>query len=176
MKTAGKWTLIALTPILTAGLAAGAAFAEGGKSHGEGFRRHGMRAHFSRGGHRGGMRRMHRLGMMKEALGLTDEQVVKVKDIHTEARKAGIKMRAGIRVARIEMRQLMRVEKVDRASLNRKIKEISALREKMMRHRVDTRLKVHAVMTAEQRKKARAMTPPGHRGRGEHPGSGPRRF
>ena len=176
MKTTGKWTLIALTPILAAGLAAGSAFAAEGESQREGFRRGGMRANFSRGGHRGGMRRMHRLGMMKEALGLTDEQVIKIKDIHTEGRKAGIKMRAGIRVARIEMRQLMRAEKVNRASLDRKIKEISALREKMMRHRVDTRLKVHAVMTPGQRKKARAMTPPGHRGGSGHRGSGSRGF
>ncbi len=176
MKTAGKWTLIALTPILAAGLAAGGAFADGGESHGKGIRRHGMRANFSRPGHRHGMRRMRHLGMMKEALGLTDDQVVKIKDIHTEARKTGIKVRAGIRVARIEMRQLMRAEKVDRASLDRKIKEISALRKKMMRHRVDTRLKVHAVFTPGQRKKARAMTPPGHHGASSHQGGRSRRF
>lgn len=176
MKMTGKWTMIALTPILAAGLAAGSAFAAEGESQGEGFRRHGMRANFSRGGHRGRMRRMRHLGMMKEAFGLTDEQVIKIKDIHTEGRKTGIKTRAGIRVAHIEMRQLMRAEKVDRASLDRKIKEISALREKMMRQRVDTRLKVHAVMTPAQRKKARAMTPPGHQGGSGHQEGRSRRF
>ncbi len=171
MKFTGKWTLIALTPVIAVGLAAGSAFAAGQESHGEGSRRHGMRARFSHGGQGGGMKGMGHLGMMKEAFGMTDEQVIKIKDIHTDARKAGIKMRAGARVARIEMRQLMRAEKVDRAALDRKIKEISALREKMMRHRVDTRLKVHSLMTPEQRKKARAMTSPGrHGGGGRHGG------
>ena len=86
MKTTGKWTLLALTPVLAAGLTAGSAFADGRGSHGEGFRRHGMRAHFSRRNHRG-MRRMRHLGRMKETLGLTDDQVIKIKDIFTEARK-----------------------------------------------------------------------------------------
>ncbi len=157
MKTTGKWTLLALTPVLAAGLTAGSAFADGRGSHGEGFRRHGMRVHFSRRSHRG-MRRMRHLGRMKETLGLTDDQVIKIKDIFTEARKKRIKTKAGIRVSRIEMRQLMRQEKIDRAAIDQKIQAISRLRTQAMRQRVDARLKVHSLLTPEQRKKARAMT------------------
>ena len=172
MKTTGKWMLLALTPVLAAGLTAGSAFADGRGSHGEGFRRHGMRAHFSRGSHSGmkRMRRMRHLGRMKETLGLTDDQVIKIKDIFTEARKKRIKTKAGIRVARIEMRQLMRQEKIDRAAIDQKIQAISRLRTQTMRQRVDARLKVHSLLTPEQRKKARAMTF-GHPRR-----EGPKRF
>lgn len=186
MNKAGKWTLIALTPVLAAGMLAVSSSAdEWGR--GQGFRQYGRRAHFARHARREGFRGEYRLARMKEALGLTDEQVIKIRDIFTEARKAGIKNGADLRVARIEMRELMRADKVDRAAVNAKIKQISALREKMMTEGVDTRLKVRGVLTPEQIKKAQALTfsrrgfgPRGTSGPGmgggPRQGKGPRNF
>ncbi len=171
MKTTGKWTLLALTPVLAAGLAAGSAFADEGESYGRGFQRYGMRADFARGARGGGWGPMRHLGVMKEALGLTDEQVVKIEDIRTETRKKMIKTRAEIRVARIEMRELMHQEKIDRAAVDKKIQVISNLRTQAMRQGVDTRVKVHAVLTPEQRKKISSLTASGFRG-GFGPGGG----
>lgn len=167
MKSTGKWVLLALTPILAAGLTTVPAGADDG---GKKFRRLAKPAHFGVRARGRGFKGMARLARMKEALNLTDEQVIKLKGIFAEARKEGIKTGAEIRVARIEMRQLMRQEKVNRAAVDQKIKEISALREKMMRHRVDTRLKARGVLTAEQVKKAQALVP-GGRGRGRGPRS-----
>lgn len=181
MKKNGKWALLMVTPVLVTGLVAGSSFGDEGRSIDRGFQRYGRHAHFEYGPRRRGFRsrvfwRLRRLAVMREVLGLTDDQVIKIKDIFSEGGKARIQARAEIRVARLEMRQLMRNDNVDRAAVDRKIKEISSLREKLMRNRIETRLKIRAVLTPEQRKKARAMTPFSFRGGFGHRGSEHRNF
>ena len=94
---------------------------------------------------------------MKAALGLTDEQAEKLHQIFFNARKANIKTRADLEIKRMELRELMRAETTDRDAALKKVQEISALREQMMRQHVETMLAAKTVLTPEQQKKFRAM-------------------
>jgi Spy/CpxP family protein refolding chaperone len=87
--------------------------------------------------------------------------------------------------AQIELRELMRGDNPDQGAINQKIDELSALRGKMQKQRVDTMLAARNVLTPEQRTKIKTFMenrgaggPGGGRmmerrgGAGAHPGGG----
>jgi Spy/CpxP family protein refolding chaperone len=117
---------------------------------------------------------------MKEALGLTDEQSEKLRQIFSESKKSSIRARAELQVKRMELHEIMMGEKTDREAALKKAAEISDLRGQMMRQHVETMLAAKAVLTPEQQKKAHALMAErwshrgegfeGHRGMGRGPG------
>lgn len=133
---------LAIALMLGSGLAATASLAQGWGGHG-GHHMHGPRHH---GRH---------LMRMLRGLDLTDEQKAKAREVMMGARKQAIPMRAELRVAQLELQDLLVQDEVDRAAVDQHIDQIGQLRQKLMRHRVDTRLKLHAMLTPEQRAKAR---------------------
>jgi len=94
---------------------------------------------------------------MKAELGLTDEQAEKLHQIFIDTRKANIKTRADLEIKRMELHELMRADATDRDAALKKVQEISALREQMMRQHVESMLAAKTVLTPEQQQKFRAM-------------------
>lgn len=90
-----------------------------------------------------------------KGLDLTDEQKANAREIMIAARKQSIPMWAELHVAQLELQELLVQDDVDRAVVDQHLDQIGQLRQKLMRHRVDTRLKLHAMLTPEQRAKAR---------------------
>jgi len=94
---------------------------------------------------------------VKSALGLTDEQSGKVRQIMVESRKSAVKTRADVQVRGIELRELLRADQPNRDAVLRKVQEISDLRGQMMRQRVESLLAAKSVLTPEQQEKIRAF-------------------
>lgn len=137
-------------------------------------------------GFRGGMHaegrefgRSHRMGprllamldndRMKSALGLTDDQSARLRKIVVDTEKSTIKSRADLKVHGIELRELIRTDAPDRQAVMKKVDEISALRQEMMKQEFDALLNAKSVLTPEQQKKVRSFLERGHgkEGRGE---------
>ncbi len=116
-------------------------------------------------------RRGRGMERMQDRLGLSDEQAKEVRGILREARKKSIKLRADLRVARIELGELVTQEKVDQDKISAKLDEIGKLSQRRLRLRTDTVLTTRNVLSPEQIKKAdrwfrRSLS--GSRGRGRY--------
>ena len=102
----------------------------------------------------GGWRRGRGIERMKERLGLSDEQTRQIRGILREARKTSIKIRADLRVARIELGELVIQEKVEKEKIDAKLGEIGQLRQHRLRLRTDVVLATRDLLTPEQMKNA----------------------
>ncbi|MFQ5914144.1 MAG: Spy/CpxP family protein refolding chaperone [Nitrospinota bacterium] len=147
MKRWAKWTILALTLLLAGGLVAGVTLADSGHRF--------QKAHWERGGGHRGWGHGDYVGRMKKKLELTDEQTGKIRNAILEARKKGVKVRADLRVARIELGQLLTQTEVDRGAVDQKISEISQIGQGLFRHWTDTFFQIREVLTPEQREKAK---------------------
>ena len=94
---------------------------------------------------------------VKAALGLTDQQSDRLRQIMVETEKTNVKSRAEIAVRGIELRELLRADKPDRDTAMKKVQEISDLRRDVMRQHIDALLAAKTVLTPEQQKKIRAF-------------------
>ena len=121
-------------------------------------------------------------GMMMAAdeLGLTDDQVDKLADMRFEHQKEMIKKRAALKEARLELRHLMRDAEVDRKAVLSRQEKVSALKADVARMRLDYRLGMRTVLSAEQldkwMKMCRKHGPEermGHKGKRGHCDFGP---
>ena len=184
-----KRTAFLMVPVLLVGLSGGIAWSQQGEGRrGDGPRvaradggeerggrhwrgRGGRRGHEGRRG-RGGPARM--MGRMQERLELSDEQVKKIKDVFTEARKKRIALRADARIAGIELRQMVSGETVDKAEVGTKVDAIAKIRGDLLRARADTVLAVRDILTAEQIAKADGMLKRMLHGQGGRKGRGRR--
>jgi Spy/CpxP family protein refolding chaperone len=161
-----KKLLFFLTPILAIGLMADTPLIQA-QDRGESVSERPVHVR-GRGHHgrerRGGMERM------KEQLELSDEQGKKIRGLLREARKTSIKLRADLRVARIELGELVTQKKVDKAKVDAKLNEIGELSQQKLRLRTDIVLQTREVFTPGQIAKAerwlqRFVSGRGRRGR-----------
>jgi Spy/CpxP family protein refolding chaperone len=106
------------------------------------------------------------LGMEKE-LGLSDEQVSKLKDMRMKREKQAIQDRAELDIMELELRDLMSEDEIDLKAVDGKIDKISALKGKIRKDGIHAMVDAKKVLTAEQRKKLREM-----KGRGMGMGTG----
>lgn len=118
---------------------------------------------------REGMRGTRLMAMLendrvKSALGLTDEQTAKLREIMVDGRKSAIKTRADLEIQNLELRELLRADQPNHDAVLRKVQEISDLRGQMMKQRVESLLAAKSVLTPEQQQKIRQFKSE-HRGR-----------
>jgi Spy/CpxP family protein refolding chaperone len=121
------------------------------------------------GGRGKGARMGKAMGPMA-ALNLSAEQKQKIDQLHETAAKQAEPIQKEMAAKAQEMQALWAVEKPDRAAIERKHGEMAALQSKLWGIHIDTRLQVHALLTAEQRAKW-AEAPHGmgmHEGMGMH--------
>ncbi len=138
-----------LTPLLAIGLLANTA---PGQVQDSGMAVSERRPVHARSG--GGWRRGRVIERMKERLGLSDEQTKQIRGILREARKKSIKIRADLRVARIELGEFVTQEKVDKGKIDAKLDQIGQLRQQQLRLRTEVVLATRDVLTPEQMKNA----------------------
>jgi len=100
-------------------------------------------------------RRARRAGLvaLQSDIGLTDQQVAEIRRIHTEARKAGIRRNADLRIARMELHELLGAATVDEARIAARVKAISDLQAAAFKERTESQLAVRRLVTAEQYQK-----------------------
>ncbi len=93
---------------------------------------------------------------MAKEIGLTDEQVKKIDGMATAHRKEMIKTEADLKIANMELQDLFD-EAGNEGAIRKKAAEVSKLQEKIYNSRIEHRLAVNKVLTAEQQKKMKSV-------------------
>jgi Spy/CpxP family protein refolding chaperone len=104
-------------------------------------------------GQRGNMQMRHpgnRGQMMMEKLKLTDQQKSEMKKLHADMQRAMVKSQSAIRLARIDLQQLVTADKLDKAAIEKKVREISNLQQESKSALIDHLFAVYALLTPEQ--------------------------
>jgi protein CpxP len=129
---------------------------------------------YGKDGHEGGGHRAmggHGMGMMhssaghlirhllkhEKEIGLTPEQMAKLKDIQLNLDKTRIKSEADIQVAERELRALTEDEKSDLGAIESKLKQSEDLQVALRMTSIKTRREVLGLLTPEQRGKEKAI-------------------
>ena len=120
---------------------------------------HGGGGHSSMGGHGASM--MHNstghlirhLLKHEQDIGLTAEQVTKLKDMQLNLDKVRIKTEADIQVAERELKALTEDEKLDLGAIEAKLKQSGDLQVGLRMTSIKARRDVYALLTPEQRAK-----------------------
>ncbi|MEP6957190.1 MAG: periplasmic heavy metal sensor [Nitrospirota bacterium] len=151
--TLGVASLFALTAAISMAWANEPGYGKAGQGDGR---------HSSMGGHGGDMMHnstghliRHLLKHEKE-IGLTPEQVTKLKDMQLNLDKTRIKSEADIQVAERELRALIDDEKSDVGAIEAKLKQSEELQTGLRMTFIKARRDVLALLTPEQRAKEKA--------------------
>lgn len=145
----------------------------GPKEHGAGYGEHGgMKDRHGGAGHF-----LRHLLMHQKAIGLSEEQVSKIKALRLELDKTRIRTEAEIEVAERELHELVRDEKADLAAIEAKLRHAAELEVSLRLAAVKARREALALLSPEQREKEKAehdkmMKMPGERRMGERKGMG----
>lgn len=125
---------------------------------------HGGGGHGTGGGHSYGKGMMHsgtghlirHLLKHEKDIGLTGDQVVKLKDLQLNLDKARIKAEADIQIAERELKALTENENADLAAIEAKLRQSEDQQVALRMTSIKTRRNVMAVLTPEQREKEKA--------------------
>jgi Spy/CpxP family protein refolding chaperone len=90
---------------------------------------------------------------MKKDLGLTDEQVKKIAVINSEHKKKMLEFKEKMAPREIQLERLLLEDTVDLAKVRSLLSEISDLRVEVQMLRIQHRLEIEKVLTAEQKAK-----------------------
>jgi len=104
-------------------------------------------------------RRPNVAALQREA-GLTDAQASQLRKLMQDERKLAIRRRADLQVARLELDELLDAASVDEKAVGARVKALADLQAAALKARVDHRLAVRKVVTAEQLEKMKML----HRG------------
>lgn len=97
-------------------------------------------------GHHGSMSPIQ----MKEELGLSDEQVSKLRPLEKSYRKMLIQNEADVQVAMVDLGTLLDTKSPDKQAIEAKVDDIMAVQKKMMMFRVESLLDIKEVLNPEQ--------------------------
>lgn len=122
-------------------------------NYGHGWSRHGGH-HMGR--HERAGRLLHHLLRHEKELGLTQEQVAKLKTLSLDYDRTKIKTKADIMVAERELRALVHDEKADMAAIEAKVKESESLQTGLRVTAIKTGREAWSLLTPEQREKEKA--------------------
>ena len=92
-----------------------------------------------------------------EKVGVTTEQVAKIRQQESDFRKAEIRNRADLKVKRIDLNDLLAADKPDRTAIDSKLQEISTAQLALEKSRIDNRLNMRDALTPAQRQKLRDL-------------------
>jgi protein CpxP len=118
----------------------------GGSGHAFGMTRHGMSSHVLRN-----------LLRHQQDLGLTDDQVTKLKVLALDQDLVRIRAHADVQVAERELRALVANEKTELSIIEAKIKERESFEAKLSFIGIKAKRDLYAVLTPEQREKQKAF-------------------
>ena len=101
-----------------------------------------------------GMGRMER---MAHALGLSEDQRAKARQIMEDTRRKNWDAIGQIQSERFKLREMLRGDQVDPNAAVEQKRKVDDLKRQVMRARLEARNQVSALLTPEQREKARAL-------------------
>jgi len=90
-----------------------------------------------------------------EMLGLNPEQLKQIEAVRMAMRKDIIPLKAELEMKQIDLETEMKAEKPERDKIMKLLKEISDLELKIKQINIDEKLKIHSILTPEQREKMR---------------------
>ncbi len=108
----------------------------------------------------------------EDQLGLSQDQVTKLRALRLESRKETLRRVADLRGAQLDLGALLHAETPDLAKIEAQVRRIESLRTDLRMSRIRTSLEARALLTLEQQKQLRALR--SERPRGPHPESGGR--
>jgi Spy/CpxP family protein refolding chaperone len=119
---------------------------------------------------------------IQQKVGVSAEQLAKIRQQESSFRKTSIEQRADLEVKRIDLQDLLSADKPDRTAIEKALERVSASRLAMEKSRIDFRLNMKDALTPEQREKLRqamrerrqARRGEGRSGPGGPGGRGPR--
>ena len=100
-------------------------------------------------------RRGQRQQTVMEALDLTAEQQEKLKSLRLDNAKRMARLRADLKVARLDLQAITRQDNPDAAEVKTGVAKVNQARSLILETRVGHRLKVNQVLTPEQQDKLR---------------------
>jgi Spy/CpxP family protein refolding chaperone len=94
---------------------------------------------------------------VQKELGLTADQVDRLRQLRRKLSVAGIESRSQLQIKRLELQDLMAAKTLDRVAIDKKVQEISVLRGTQMKNMIEMRLGLQGILTPEQMAKAKEM-------------------
>ena len=123
-----------------------------------------MRGHGEGYGQMMGMGNMDRMGDMMgmciehaEKMGLTDDQIMKMKPLHSEMQKKQARFQADRKIAEIELREIMEVKDFDLEKANAAVKKIEEIKTAHHLEMLKAMKEMRTNLTDEQFKKMKKM-------------------
>ena len=95
--------------------------------------------------------------MLRQELGLSEQQVSELQKLRLDARKSAIRRHADTRLARLSLREALQSASVDEKAVEARTRELSELQAANVRARVDTRLALRKILSAEQEQKLKDL-------------------
>lgn len=141
----------------------------GGMKHGQAQGGHEQGEQGEQGEH-GGHYLKHLLKHAKE-IGLTSEQVGKLKQMQLDCKRRHIKMDADIKIAKLELHALLEDEQAELSAIQAKVDQLKKAEGELLVEAVKTKREAMALLTPEQKEKDRAHhTEMKDEGEGQHGG------
>jgi Spy/CpxP family protein refolding chaperone len=94
-----------------------------------------------------------------EKIGLSEEQIGKIKPIHMEMQKKGVQYRADLKIAQIDLKGIMDVKDFDLERADAQVKKIEEIRTAHHLEMLKSMKEVRSILTDEQFKKMKQMMP-----------------
>jgi Spy/CpxP family protein refolding chaperone len=94
-----------------------------------------------------------------DKIGLTDEQVMKMKPVNIDMQKKQARFKADLKIAEIELMEIMEVKDFDLDKANSAVKKIEEIKTAHHLEMVKAMKEIRTILTDEQFKKARKMMP-----------------
>jgi len=122
--------------------------------------------------HRGGHGQMMEMGNMDkmdemmgmcidqaDKMGLTDDQIMKIKPVHREMQKKQARFKADLKIAEIELMEIMEVKDFDIERASSAVKKIAEIKTAHHLEMLKAMKEMRAILTDEQFKKIKKMMP-----------------
>lgn len=94
-----------------------------------------------------------------ERMGLTDDQIMKMKPIHREMQKKQARFKADQRIAEIELMEIMDVKAFDLEKANAAVKKIAEIKTAHQLEMLKAMKEMRTILTDEQFKKMKKIMP-----------------
>jgi Spy/CpxP family protein refolding chaperone len=92
-------------------------------------------------------------------MGLTDDQMMKMKPMHSEMQKKQIRSKADLKIAEIELKEIMEVKDFDLDKATSAVKKIEDIKTTQHLEMLKTMKEIRTILTDEQFKKMHKMMP-----------------
>jgi Spy/CpxP family protein refolding chaperone len=91
--------------------------------------------------------------IVKKGLDLSEKQIEKIRDINLDTQKEAIRLRADLKISKLEMHRMMQESSVPKGEIFKKVDEISTIQNKLEKNQIEKQLALREVLTPEQFKK-----------------------